>query len=352
VFVVRPLAVGRFEREAVVTVTPPSGHEPYLRALPVPAFVVDRDGRVAAWNDVAAERFGWQASEVVGEHPPCVPAGERARWREALEAAVAEAAVDGREFSLHTVDGRRIEATVSMAAVDDGGAFVAVEDRTEESALDRELRLYDRVLRHDLRNDLNLVTGYAEELAERVDDPTAEELVAEITATAQSVVALAETARDLDDAVGASDPLEAVDVDAVVAAALEDADDEGVAVSATLASVRARAAPQLPLAVEHVLDNAIAHNDAPEPTVDVTVREVVEDGRRWATLVVEDNGPGIPEAEREVLTEGSETPLRHGSGLGLWLVYWVVRQSNGELSYEPVEPRGSRVTIRLLAADE
>ena len=331
--------------------TPPSGHESYLRALPVPAFVVDRDGRVAAWNDVAAERFGWQASEVLGEHPPCVPAVERARWREALEAAVADEAVDGREFSLHSVDGRRIEASVSMAAVD-AGAFVSVEDRTKESALDRELRLYDRVLRHDLRNDLNLITGYAEELAERVDDAEAAELVAEIMATARSVVTLAETARDLDAAVGGSEPLETVELDAVVAAALEDVDDDGVAVTAALESVRARAAPQLALAVEHVLDNAIVHNDAPDPSVEVTVTEAVGDGRRWATLVVEDDGPGIPAGEREVLTQGSETPLRHGSGLGLWLVYWVVRQSNGELSYEAVEPRGSRVTIRLLAADE
>jgi len=41
---------------------------------------------------------------------------------------------------------------------------------------------------------------------------------------------------------------------------------------------------------------------------------------------VGDNGSGIPEHERRTLAGADETPLRHGSGVGLWLVYWLVTQ--------------------------
>lgn len=52
------------------------------------------------------------------------------------------------------------------------------------------------------------------------------------------------------------------------------------------------------------------------------------------TVGVSDDGPGIPQQETDVIASGQETPLQHGSGLGLWLVDRVVSQSNGTLSFE------------------
>ena len=62
-------------------------------------------------------------------------------------------------------------------------------------------------------------------------------------------------------------------------------------------------------------------------------------------VTVSDNGPGIPETERAVFRAGSETDLRHGSGLGLWLAYWAVTSVGGDLSFADRDPRGSRVTL-------
>ena len=64
-------------------------------------------------------------------------------------------------------------------------------------------------------------------------------------------------------------------------------------------------------------------------------------------MAVADNGPGIPESERRVFTEGTETPLSHGSGLGLWLTEWIVTRSNGHLCFEENDPRGTVVRVRL-----
>ncbi|WP_143414728.1 ATP-binding protein, partial [Halorubrum sp. SD683] len=44
--------------------------------------------------------------------------------------------------------------------------------------------------------------------------------------------------------------------------------------------------------------------------------------------------------------------LYHGSGLGLWLVYWVVRQSGGSAAVASAEPRGTAITLTLPRADD
>ncbi|MFC4406032.1 HAMP domain-containing histidine kinase [Haloarchaeobius iranensis] len=51
-----------------------------------------------------------------------------------------------------------------------------------------------------------------------------------------------------------------------------------------------------------------------------------------------------------MLGAGEETQLVHGSGLGLWLVYWIVQGCDGAVSAENVDT-GACTTIRLQAVD-
>jgi len=46
-----------------------------------------------------------------------------------------------------------------------------------------------------------------------------------------------------------------------------------------------------------------------------------------------------------VITSGVETPLEHISGLGLWLVKWIVEGMNGELTIETKESHGTIITL-------
>jgi K+-sensing histidine kinase KdpD len=43
--------------------------------------------------------------------------------------------------------------------------------------------------------------------------------------------------------------------------------------------------------------------------------------------------------------------LEHGSGLGLWIVNWIVTRSGGRIAFEENDPRGSRVIISAPPAD-
>jgi len=112
--------------------------------------------------------------------------------------------------------------------------------------------------------------------------------------------------------------------------------------------LRVEATTDLGRAIEELVANAVGHSDRDAPRVTV---EATAEGEE-AVISVADDGPGIPEMERKILTGEREIePLYHGSGIGLWLVSLIVRQSDGRLSFHENEPRGSVVTIRLSRAD-
>lgn len=330
--------------------------ESTLRILPVPFVTLYDDGRIGSWNPAAESIFGWKENEVLGSIPPFVPRSEEEAWREFVDRVCRQGSVEDVRVSLRTVRGRPIEASVTgtETAGATGSILVAIRDRTELIEQTNVNDLYTRVLRHDVRNELNLVLGYARMIAEGGGDDDDERAWAErIRESTRRVLRTTETARDLDRSLTASSEIRAIDLAEVVEPIVDDYRElfPAATITADLPETPARVGPSIAVAIENLIDNAIRHNDGEDARVDVRLETTIERGDRWTELVVADDGPGIPRAEREVLIEGTESPLQHGSGLGLWLVYWLVRKSNGELLYEPNDPRGSIVVVRLLAAE-
>ncbi|MDY7083413.1 MAG: ATP-binding protein, partial [Halobacteria archaeon] len=103
---------------------------------------------------------------------------------------------------------------------------------------------------------------------------------------------------------------------------------------------------EIEFVVDNLIENAIEHNDTDNPEVRVEVLDGDTLGDNVEIRFI-DNGPGIPEEEKEVLTEEKETPLKHGSGIGLWLVNHLVRKSDGELEFSENQPRGSTVAVKF-----
>jgi len=99
-------------------------------------------------------------------------------------------------------------------------------------------------------------------------------------------------------------------------------------------------------AVINVLDNAIKFT---RPGTRVTLRTLVTGDLRQ--LIVDDEGPGIPVAERERVFERFyrvHDPHRSsgtGAGLGLAIVHWAVIANGGTLSLDESPAGGVRVIM-------
>jgi signal transduction histidine kinase len=84
----------------------------------------------------------------------------------------------------------------------------------------------------------------------------------------------------------------------------------------------------LTVVLDELARNALAHADGSDPSVSF---EVTADDET-VSIAVADDGPGLPPVERRLLTQSfEETPTEHSSGLGLWLVKWLVRWADGEI---------------------
>jgi len=215
---------------------------------------------------------------------------------------------------------------------------------------EQRLAVVNRILRHDIRNDLNVVLGVLSRVreADALDEASRAQLD-RVDRVANRVVDRAEKARYVQQTL-TDGTVERFDLDTLVAEAvatvLDRYPDATVDVEAST-DVTVLADSHLTTAVVELLTNAVVHGTADPPSA--TVR-IARDGTT-ATIDVVNPGPSVPMADRRALNRGTETPLEHAGGLGLWLVKWIVDNSRGSLRFPETDPGTCRIALELRVVD-
>jgi len=377
-FVVTGVAVatGLFHKD-LLSVTPATrklGRETVVDDMDDEVLILDGEDRVVDLNPAAERLLGTTTDEAVGE--PLASA------HRSLGAALADRATGQTELELE-LDGpagvRYYDARVSALGGNydtASGRVVSLRDVTDRRQREQRLDVLNRLLRHNLRNEMNVVGGNVELLAEELDvaDPTVRERLDYIEETVETMVERGEKigrlSRDLDDD-GAERIRLAPTVRDAVSRVHESAPGTTVSVDVDVPEGLVVAGGRsLELAVEELVENAVEHTDC-DTAVEVSAALVGTEtqsvsavgtdaqsatevetsaesttGERYVELRVADDGPGIARQERAVIEKGRETALEHGSGVGLWLVAWAVREYGGTVSFaDPDE--GTTVVVRL-----
>ena len=265
-----------------------------------------------------------------------------------------------RDLPLRTQSGETVHADLravpiyepsvpvdERTATDIVGAQVMVRDASERRRREGLISVINRVLRHNVRNKLTVINGYAGLLEANLEGEGATQ-ARHIVETADRLLDLTESARRIERNRNLSPTLEAVDIVPIVESAVDRLAERYPEATISLDcpdSAVARTLPRVETAVWELLENAAKHSGE-RPTVDIDID--VDD--EWVWLRIRDDGPGLPEGEREVLATGSEEPLVHGQGLGLWLAYWLVSNLDGHIDVPSVTD-GTTVEIRLPAGD-
>lgn len=313
-----------------------TGKRAAIDDLGTPVLTVAADGRVIDLNAVSERLF-----ETDTEAAYASPVSELLGADVDLEAGDQrlELAVDGE---LRTYD-----LTLSPFESEGGshrGYTIAVQDVTTEMQRKQRLEVLNRILRHNLRNDLNVVQLRAKRLAAAVSDSTKREHVEVIRSASDRLATLSEKARWATRALDDTSP-QSVSVCPLLETVVEEvrADTDTTVAIDVPDSLRLEVDPELfSVVFTSIVENAITHNDRGDPEVTISATE----SEGWVRFDVRDNGPGIPVHERAVIENGSESALEHASGIGLWLIHWGVTTLGGDVTFD-VDDDGSTVSVRL-----
>jgi len=330
-------------------------YETVVHALGGPAFVTDAEGYLTLVNPTFEALTGYDAEAVLDESmhfSELFRDGDRDRIRNlvgSLRSGDRVRATIGA--TLETRDGRALPVENSLSVLPGQGARSVVgtiRDVSDRRQQRQRLEVLNRILRHNVRNQMNVVSGSAETIVEMADDPTIAELARRIVDAAGEMTTVSDNVRGLQAAIDREND-GTVDLVQVVEETIADARErypDAAIVTDFPGRMVVDAGPVVGHAIREVLENAVEHNDGPEPRVEVGLEAT--EGGDWARIEVTDDGPGIPQQDLAVVTGEVETeadPLQHGSGLGLWIVNWIVESFDGRVEIPTPDEDGTVVRI-------
>jgi two-component system nitrogen regulation sensor histidine kinase NtrY len=336
--------------------------ETVLDRLATGVVSIDGTGSIRTWNAAASRLLGMDA-RVAGLPASAVFGTQELK---PLAIAIDEASRNGEDMRPQevsvTLEGREVHLAVMTTPLrrDDGtsdGMVVVFDDvspliRAQKAAAWREVA---RRLAHEIKNPLTPIQLCAERLRRHFTQaPEATRaLVDECTTT---IVGEVESLKGLVDEFSQFARMPApravpTDLHALL--------DDALALYQGLfteVAFRRRFAAGLPKVgvdqeqirrvVINLVDNAIEAMDR-RGAIDLETEH--DRANNVVRIVVADNGPGIPAAEREKLFLPHYSTKQRGSGLGLAIVRRIVAEHGGTIAVTDNTPRGTRFAIELPA---
>lgn len=230
----------------------------------------------------------------------------------ASDAIVRRTASGRRRFVIRAFPATRADVT----------AYLQYRDVTERQIRDQQLAVLQRVLRHDLRNDLTVLLGYAQTIAETADDPDVSAAAETMIEAADDLRTVATSAGRMQCVTGTPTPAPLDDVIARVRRAIPSGIDGSLKVDGPIASNAVDS--RIGIALEELCRTLTKQGCCSEIFLDADV----DDDR--VTLAIDADGP-LDEQERAALQGRDETQLRHATGIAPWIARWAVRAAGGRL---------------------
>ena len=226
----------------------------------------------------------------------------------------------------------------------------AIERKENQRQIHRQrdqIEFFNSILRHDMLNGMQIIRLTAQGLEPRLDGEEADDIQT-IVNWSDNIVELTEKIKDILDAVtsGEQAELHPIRVQSVVARQIEEIEAmrDGVTVDIEIPyEIEVHANDLFADVIRNLLTNAVDHTAPADVTITVTARQTATD----VELVIEDDGPGVPEDKQDTLfNRGAKGSGSSGSGLGLFFIETMVDTYDGEIRFEPADP-GARFIMTL-----
>ena len=235
------------------------------------------------------------------------------------------------------------------------GPMFTGKNVTHEHFATQRREVITRVLRHNLRNDMEVINGYMRIVKQQCEqaDQTA---INEVKSVADKLLSLGEKMREIDARLtDSNNRLRRVTLSETTARVIDEyhrahpavtfRENVGDHVIAGNSLVRD--------ALTELVENAIEHTATPAEETEITITTAKRASGSKIDLTVIDNGQGIPPGEAKAISEATESKLNHSSGVGLWLVKWITDSISATFDItQRADGHGTQATLGFRTAEQ
>ncbi|TKX59826.1 PAS domain S-box protein [Halorubrum sp. ASP1] len=306
-------------------------------------------------NDTMCAILGYDRDTIIDMDPEEVTATALGFDADTIGEVVRDVAESGDpvrdiEWALRTASGDVVWLEVNATLTEIGGerrVVTIARDVTGRRDREERVQVLNRVLRHNVRNDMDAVLGYTATIEETAEDETVREYAESVHNIANGLLELSGKARAASQMLQDNNDPEnrrvGTVLESVVADLRESHDEATIQLSSAEAPAPADTAV-FRLVLSELVENAVEHGgDSPEVEIETTPFTANEETR----ITVRDDGPGIPDRVLTPFQADGESPFQHNHGIGLWLVNWGVRQLGGGIEFERPADGGTAVHLSL-----
>jgi PAS domain S-box-containing protein len=333
-----------------------------IEFLPDPTFAIDKDGMVIAWNRAIEGLTGIRKEDMLGRgnHAYAIPFyGERRPILVDLildpekkpEDAYADVKREVSAYStgvfiphLHEGKGAHLRISATVLTDADGkitGGIEVIHDITQQVMLQSALQttgsrlnILAGIVRNDIAKRLTVLYGHLSIGVMKFNDPDVLTFIANIQDSANAIQRQVEISREFRD-IGTTPPVWIPVLEASTAAA-EKSDLSRLAFRSWTARLEVFTDPHIPTVFYHIFENS--KKEGKEADRVIVTYQITG---RGCTIIIEDNGKGIPEASKESLfTQRSET-----FGCGLFLAHEILILTGVGIRETGIPGRGIRFEI-------
>ncbi len=341
---------------------------------PATVVITDTTGKIEYVNPKFIRLTGYTPEEAIGQNPRVLKSGETppAVYEELWKTILSGKEWHG-EFHNKKKNGELYWESALIAPVKDGSGkikhFVAVkEDITERKLADQELKeakmqadLYLDLMGHDINNLNQIALGYLELANEKSMDKELRECLSKPLDAINNSTYLIDNVGKLQKVKSGELKTELIDLNDIltmIQAQYSKIPDKDVTITFTPRNKSTVMANGLIKDVfSNLAWNSIKHSNGASVRINLGLERQQKDGNAYYKVIVEDNGPGIPDIQKDKIFARFQrgNTKASGKGLGLFLVKTLVNNFKGSVWVEDRvqgdHTKGAKFVVLLPASE-
>lgn len=322
-----------------------------LDGMKEPLLLLDENHHILLANSSAEEIYGASREKMIGGKCYEIVHGDETHQEGCpLEKSLENGETEELELQDSDDDGHFLIRAYPITEEGETRKVVHQQiDITDRKRAEEREEFLHSLLRHDIRNRIQVIQGFVEVLDDLDLPGEVEKYVTKLKDGVEEASQTIEKIRSLR-RIGEEPKIEEVSVGSVIDEVIEGNQDRisesGIELVYEGFDRPVRGGPLLKELFSNLVENSVRHSNCDK------IRVGFEENEEECVVTVEDDGKGIPDEEKEdVFDRGFKSEESPGSGLGMHLVREIVENYEGSIEVKDSGLGGARFDVHLKRAD-